>query len=503
MPRIEQPSHSDEVSNMNKIVKKIVPTIVLAATAALVVACGGGGSGMSGTSSPTGLTPVMANGTITGFGSVYVNGVHFKTTSATIRKNRQVVAQSALKVGEIARVKGSKNASDGTGNADSVDVEENVVGPIATMDTTLNTLTVLGQTVQIDAGTSFSSDVQPADITGLKGGDFVEVSGMTAADGTITATRIERDASAGALQVLGTVAGVDTVAHTFMINALIVNYSAANLTDFTSGQPANGDLVEVQGTTFDSATTTLTATGVEKQMSDAQEAGDHGDEEHEGLITRFASATDFDVEGEPVTTTSATVYHNGTEADLALNVKVEVEGSLNSSNVLVADVVSFDRNGGVELQSNVTAVDTTAGTLTVLGVEITVTSTTRFEDKSSAQVEMFNLSNISVGDTVDVHGFESPAGSGKLVATRLDREPASMEVEVSGPFTAGTSPQFIVFGITVDASSATLRDAGGATITLADFLTQAVGHSAEVSGQLSGMIVSASEARIYTPGMND
>jgi len=474
---------------------KIIPSILLAAAAALV-ACGGG-SGMSSTT-PPGSTPVMATGTITGFGSIYVNGVHFKTTSATIRKNRQVVAQSALRVGEIARIKGSKNDSEG--NADSVDVDENVVGPIAAIDTTLNTLTVLGQTVKIDAGTSFSSDVQPADITGLKVDDFVEVSGLTAADGTITATRIERDASAGSLQVLGTVASVDTMAHTFMINALIVNYSAANLTGFTSGQPADGDLVEVQGTTFDSGTTTLTATSVDKQMSDQEEAGNHEDMEREGLITRFASATDFDVAGEPVTTTSATVYRNGTEADLALNVKVEVEGSFNSSNVLVADVVSFHHNGGVELQSTVTAMDTMAGTLTVLGVQITVTSSTRLEDRSSAQVQMFSLSNISVGDTVDVHGFESPAGSGKLVATRLDRQPASTEVEVSGPFAAGMSPQFMVFGITVNASAATLRGAGGATLTLGDFFTQAVGKSVEVSGQLSGMIVSASEARIHEPG---
>jgi len=44
-------------------------------------------------------------------------------------------------------------------------------------------------------------------------------------------------------------------------------------------------------------------------------------------------------------------------------------------------------------------------------------------------------------------------------------------VEVSGHFTAGTSPQFMVFGITVDASAATLRGAGGATLTLADFFT--------------------------------
>jgi hypothetical protein len=116
---------------------------------------------------------------------------------------------------------------------------------------------------------------------------------------------------------------------------------------------------------------------------------------------------------------------------------------------------------------------------------------------------MFSLSNVSVGDTVDVRGYESPAGSGKLVATRLDRQSPSTEVEVSGAFTAGMSPQFSVFGITVDASSATLRDAGGATVTLADFLTQAVGHSVEVSGTLSGMIVTASEARIHTPDLND
>jgi len=337
---------------------------------------------MSGTT-PPGSAKLMARGTITGFGSIYVNGVHFKTTSATIRKNRQVVAQSALKVGEIARIKGSKNASDGTGNADSVDVDENVVGPIAAIDTTLNTLTVLGQTVKIDAGTSsartFSPPTSPGSSRRLRRSQRPY---RRRRQHQRYADRAR--ASAGTLQVLGTVASVDTVAHTFMINALIVNYSAANLTDFTSGQPADGDLVEVQGTTFDSATTTLTATGVKKEMSDVQEAGDHGDMEREGLITRFASVTDFDVADEPVTTTSATVYHNGTEADLALNVKVEVEGSFNSSNVLVADVVSFDRNGGVELQSTVTAVDTMAGTLTVLGVEITVTSTTRFEIRARA-----------------------------------------------------------------------------------------------------------------------
>jgi len=115
-------------------------------------------------------------------------------------------------------------------------------------------------------------------------------------------------------------------------------------------------------------------------LSDAQAGGRRSRRDGgEGLITRFASATDFDVAGERSRPPLPRSITTATAADLALDVKVEVEGSLNSSNVQVADVVSFDRNGGVELQSNVTAVDTTAGTLTVLGVQITVTSTTRFE----------------------------------------------------------------------------------------------------------------------------
>jgi hypothetical protein len=476
------------------MMSKVIPAIFGAALAACVVACGGSGASSS-TATPTSTKPVMATGTITGFGSVYLNGVHFRTTSTAIRKNGQVVAQSALAVGEIARIKGSKNDSDGTGVADSCDVDNNVIGPIATINATTHTLTILGQTVTIDAGTSFSSNVSPADITGLKVADFVEVSGLTAADGTITATRIERQTAAGTLQALGTVASLDTTAHTFKINALVVNYATAMLTGFTGGQPANGDVVEVHGTMFDSAKTTLTATRLEKQTSDQEQAGADG-LEREGLITRFASATDFDVAGKPVATTSSTVYRNGTAAKLALNAKVEVEGKLNSSNVLVADVVSFHRNGGVELQSTVSAVDTAAGTLTVLGVQITVTSTTRFEDKSSAHIEMFRLSNLAVGDTVQVHGFESPAGSGKLVATRLEREPASTKVQVGGAFTAGTSPQFTVFGITVDASAAVIKGTGGVTLTLADFLTQAVGKNVEVSGKLSGTIVTASEIHI-------
>ena len=468
--------------------------VVTAAIAALTVSCGGGSS--SANNSTSGMSTIMSTGVITGFGSIFVNGIHFQTSGATIRKNGQVVDQSQLAVGEVARLKGQANESDETGNADEVDVDESVVGPISGVDTTNGLVTVLAQTVKINGGTSFSKDIQPADITGLKVGDTIRVDGMYDSTGTIVATRVERGSASAPFQVAGTVSGLNSAAHTFMINALIVDYTSANLSGFGSGGPSNGDTVEVQGTSFNATAKTLTATTVVRMQSDQEEAGDGTDIEREGLITRFTSATDFDVAGKPVTTTSSTVYKNGSAMDLALNVKVEVEGTLDSSNVLVASVVTFEHNGSVELQSQVAAVNASAGTLTLLGVSISVNSMTRFEDDSAAQIQNFNLSNVSVGDTIKVRGYENPAGSGTVLATRLEREPPTTTVTVQGPFMAAASPDFTVLGITIDASSAMISSGEDSPLTLAGFLTKAVGHSVRVEGTLSSTVITASRIRI-------
>jgi cytoskeletal protein CcmA (bactofilin family) len=396
----------------------------------------------------------------------------------------------------MARIKGQASESDETGNADEVDVDESVVGPISGIDTTNGLVTVLAQSVKINGGTSFSKDIQPADITGLKVGDIIRVDGMYDSTGTIVATRIERGSTSTPFQVVGTVSGLNSASHTFMINALIVDYSSATLSGFASGGPSNGDTVEVQGTSFNATAKTLTASTVARVQSDEEEAGDDTDIEREGLITRFASVTDFDVAGKPVTTTSSTVYENGNASELALNVKVEVEGMFNSSNVLVASVVRFEHNGSVELQSQVTAVNVTAGTLTLLGVSITVSSMTRFEDDSAASIQNFNLSKVNVGDTIKMRGYENPAASGMVLATRLEREPPTATVVVEGPFMAATSPNLTVLGITIDASSAMISNGEEGTLTLAEFLTKAVGHSVKVEGTVSGTVIAASRIRI-------
>jgi hypothetical protein len=470
-------------------------TLVAAGTLAVLVACGGGGP--SGSMSQTGAQSVATWGTITAFGSVYVNGVRYDVSRATLKKNDTTVAQTGLAVGEVALVRGREDTQTGQGEADSVDVEDSVVGPIKTIDLAQNKLIVLGQTVMVTANTSFGPGI--ANLMALKGGDSIEVSGLPGMDGVIMATRIGRAESTEPLQVLGTVGTVS--ATTLMINGLTVNFSTTtNVSGFASGQPMTGDLVIARGTVFIDATTTLTATALRLANTDRDEQAQGGMVEEEGLITRFGSPMDFDVAGAKVMTTGSTVFKGGAATDLAANVRVEVRGTL-VNKVLMADVVEIEHIAVIGLLGTASV-----NPFTVLGVPITVDPNTRFEDLSMAQVAMFTLTDVKNGDTVLVRGYEKPAGSGMVLATRLVRLPPlpSMEVGVRGPFTASTAAstatQFNILSITIDATSAKFLGKGGQSLTAAEFFAQAVGQIVDVrgtaSGTASGITVTASVAII-------
>ena len=476
---------------------------MLVAAAALIVlaACGGGGS-----MSATGVTPmtqaVAASGTITAFGSVFINGVRYDISTARLKKNGKTVTQAALAVGEVATVRGQQNLSTSQGSADSVDVEDNVVGPIATIDVGGNMLTALGQTIKVTASTSFGEGITPSDLTGLVLGDPIEVSGLADATGMIVATRIGRAAAGEALQVLGKVSLFDPAAHTFNINSLVVDATNATLSGFASGQPANDDLVVVRGTQFDATAVRLTADTVERATTDPRESedGSHAESGHvelEGLVMNYVSATEFEVDGAKVTTTPDTKFEGGSANDLADNVRVEVRGMLDAKQALVADTVEIDHVAAIGFEAPAAQVDAANGTLTLLGVTIAVDADTRFEDKSDAQMQLFTLKDVSDGDTVVVRGFESPAGSGKVLARRFERLAPTTDVVVRGPFTATTAPQFMILGVTIDAANASFGhvEEHGA-MTSGDFFTQAVGKIVEARGTAVGSTVTASEVRI-------
>ena len=310
-------------------------TVVLAAVALNACNVGPQTAGIDGSGV---RSSIVAQGPIQGFGSVIVNGQHYAVTNAQISVDGRAASEADLAIGQYVTVSGSVDATGGNRIADSVEFDANVLGPVQAADAATGTLVVLRQPVTTTTQTVLDLGTAGAGLDALALGDFVAVSGFVAQDGSIKATWIKRSSS-GQMQVIGTVSVLDPAHFRFQLNDLVVDYSAAaTLNGFSSGAPANGDRVRVTGTMLQ-PNGMLTANEIDRIQSQFSEHEGEG-AEIEGLITRFASATDFDVSGNPVTTTASTTYEGGSASSLQLNVQVQVQGTVNSSGILVAQKIS-------------------------------------------------------------------------------------------------------------------------------------------------------------------
>ena len=458
-----------------------------------LLGCGGGGGG-DGNNQVSGIDRggiAFAQGPINGFGSVIVNGVRYSTAGATITIDDQPGVESDLRVGQVVRVEGRLDAGGTTGTATRISYDDDVEGPIQSIEPAADTLIVLGQTIKVGPSTSFDDRISPRSLAGLAVGDRIEVSGLVTAGGVIEATRIELKSASSAVEVKGTAGSVDTVARRFRINDQQVDYSTAQLGNFPGGQPANGDLVEVTGSVNGSGV--LVATRVERRS--ASLAGTTDDSaEIEGLVTRFVSAADFDVSGQRITTTASTVYEGGTSANLALDANVEIEGGFDASGRVVARKVQFRQESDVEFVGPVDVVSPSAGTLVVLGATVRTNPLTRYEDQSSADVERFSLADLRVGDYVEVRAYRDAGG---LVATLLERDDLESGVDVQGPATSVAAPNLVVGGVSVTTGPLTeFRNNDGGSITAAAFFAAAPGREVKVRGTLVGNVVLAERAEL-------
>jgi hypothetical protein len=430
---------------------------------------------------------------------VIVNGVRFETSSASFTIDGSVGTENELEVGDVVAVRGSLDDNGTTGTADEVVFDDLVEGPIAagSIDATAGTLIVLGQTVNVTVDTSFDDSIQPPSLAGLGEGDIIEVSGFRSSNGAIQATRIEQKPAGSEFEVTGLVAGLDSVGFSFSINALNVDYSGALVEDFSSGLILNGDLVEAKGSSF-GPSGELIATRVEFKGDDF--TGEGGDRvELEGFITRFVSSSDFDVAGLPVTTTSNTIYEGGVAADLGLDVKVEVEGDLNLAGVLVATKVDIRRSQAVRALAVVDSVNRATDSFVVLGITVNTDALTRLEDKSSQDVRPFSVDDLFAGDYVEVRGGEFPAGSGRILAGRVEREDLDTETELQGFVTAEIGMELTILGVTISTSGATqYRDENDMTISAAEFFNRvAVGSLVGTKGtEVGQMAIAADELEI-------
>ena len=153
--------------------------------------CGGGSSSTSALPG-TGGTGIGAQGPITGFGSVIINGIKYDDRTATVRLDGQTVTSDKLRIGMVAEVQGTKTSAT-LGVAERIDIWSVAQGPISQVDH-VSSLTVAGMTVHTGNSTSYEGCANYAGLAAaLAGGAWATVWGVQfSANGSEwTASRIQ------------------------------------------------------------------------------------------------------------------------------------------------------------------------------------------------------------------------------------------------------------------------------------------------------------------------
>lgn len=301
-----------------------------AVIAALTVfACGGGGGGAR----PTGYSKgVIASNSGK---AIVVNGTSFSTVGSSISIDRSAGTSTDLHVGRIVKARGSVNDDGVTKSGMEIEFDDNLEGMITAITGTAS-VTVFGQTIEVDANTVFNGTSGLGGATPLAVGNVIEVSAFPTGSGTFLATYIEKKTGVTVFEIKGVVsnyAGGSTFTLTPPGSSVPINVTFGAGVAMPSGF-GNGKLVEVW-TTDVNAGTSITATRVE--LENELEPSENEGTEVEGKITSFTSLSNFVVNGMTVNAGSATIA-GGTAANIAVNAKVEAEGSF-SGGVLKASRV--------------------------------------------------------------------------------------------------------------------------------------------------------------------
>lgn len=198
---------------------------LLIATAGLLSACGGGGG-----SSTTPTTATLKSGTISGLGSIIVNGVRYETVGSQVldADDGNTAITTPLRMGMTVSVEqSSTDPVTSRPIAGKILVQSGING-VASY--TGSTLAVAGMPITTNASTILLDTTGAVTSLTALNNQNVEVYGLPQADGSFLATLVEAKTSALNVQVVGTVQSIDTTAKTLVLGTtaapITVNYAS-------------------------------------------------------------------------------------------------------------------------------------------------------------------------------------------------------------------------------------------------------------------------------------
>lgn len=323
---------------------KTLRLVLLAALAASIAACGGGTGGTGATTPPPGSA--VSQGVITAKGSIFVNGIEYSTVGAAIKiDDNPVVDDTFLKEGMVVKVRGTSDDVTKKGTATQVEARDILEGTIDSVDPVNKTITVMGQTVKIEDNVTRLNDDNNQKVfaqANFQLNDVVEVHGFADDQGGVRATRVVRKVT-GEFESKGF---VTTIGATSFTLALTPGGATVLTVNFSGALPAGtvvGSFVEVK-----SAATPVAGAITASLIHLEDKLGAAGEKvEVEGIVTSGTLAS-FVVNGQQVVTSASTLFEGGLASDFAVGVELEAEGPLDANGAIVATKISFESNIKIE-----------------------------------------------------------------------------------------------------------------------------------------------------------
>lgn len=402
----------------------------LALVIATVIAACGGAIGSGGTGA---APPAVSGGTVTGFGSVIIDGLRFDDrTIATVTE-----ASPGVEVLAEARMGQRVEAElDSDGKPKTLRVAASVTGSVTDINVTsaqVGRFVVLGQTIIVNGDSGAGPVTQFGGGYGnaldIRIGDAVEVHGATKEVGSSTAlqtTRVEKLSVAPAyLLVSGVVSGLGVGgAGKFSLESLTIDLGAAMVT------PAGATVADGMSVVVFAPPSNLTMSpaGVLVLTASALRIKTYSNASIETYASGFISQLDtvlgqFKLDGLLVKYTPSGVSPAGTA--LVNGQYVQARGSFGTDGALIAAQVKL-RDGKnepeAELKGTIVGFDVTSGTFRIRDVNVTL---------GTGKLEGCPITGLRDGLFVELEGSLGPTG---VVAKKVEckSEPDSAVIERKG-----------------------------------------------------------------------
>ena len=325
--------------------RRLIGVLLLTLASFTFSTCGGTGTDLAGGgSSGTGVS----TGSITGFGSVIMNGAHYLTDSqvapgfVTMKTfmgmdNSSMMDRVLFHVGMVVTIRHGSNDN----NAQQIEYQDNLQGPIAAKNSGAeNTVTILGQTVVVGDAAVFAS---------LNLNEIAEVSGYVDSAGRIRASYIAMVpcsmmmgmCTPSEFEVKGYVSGLSSSG--FRLGPLPGGTGTNVGVSFAGAGLGNGMYVQVVTSDAQPVSGVITATRIQ-QLSSRTVFPEKSMVDLEGLVTAPPSGSgsllSFALEGKQVRTDGNTQFTGGTAANIQPDVRMQVQGTENGG-VLSAGKIIF------------------------------------------------------------------------------------------------------------------------------------------------------------------